>query len=90
MQEQAPIRIIESNKVANNWIPVVMGLAGSIGFDLERSDVVVTLASMVVLFGVAHVLQFAEAYFREAMTVRRYIDAVLTGAERVRGENSLY
>jgi len=90
MQELEPLRIIKSDKLTNNVLPVLFGLAGSMGFDPEHSDVVFTLASMVSLFGIGHVLQFAEAYFRRSMAVRSYVDAVMNGSERVRGEDSLY
>ncbi len=83
-------KIIQSDIVANNWIPVIMGLAGDMGFDGREDHVIPTLLAMTALIGIGHTVQFAEAYFRRAMPVRNYVKAVLTGSERVRGADSMY
>ena len=87
--EYEPLGIIKDNRVANNYLPLLaaFSIAGHVGLTEDLSP---KLLALITTLAMCHGLQFLEAYFRERMDVRRYVSAVLTGSERVRGENSLY
>ncbi len=84
------VKFIESDFLANNFLPILMAAVGCIGYNGEQEKLNLVLAEMVAFFGIGHALQFLNAYLRDSMDVRRYVLAVLSGSERVRGKDSLY
>jgi hypothetical protein len=84
------VKIIKSDFVANNFIPILMAAVGCIGYNGEQEKLNLVLAQMAAFFGIGHAAQFLNAYLKDSMDVRRYVLAVLSGSERVRGEKSPY